>query len=782
MTHILRKLIMECKFKQLWITSRFLMKDTLEEHFSCLSFELQPFTKQDQRNFLAKFWNNINVGRYDLDIFIVNLLEVTENSLNDKLGQFTEIPLQTFMLADVFSSEASNFCQSGEMKLDRKLDLLELYNRFVDRKFKIFFYEKGRLDEPVTNEVLLQLLEQEREKYEKDHMACAVHALLKTEDFNKLHFFSDVMSRVEDFQDRFRKAKEKGGIVAQIVNSTAMFTHRTFLEFFAAKWFTKYFKDEREYIEEILFREEFVIVREFFDRILAEGFKLHTAILNEDKDNVLELLSSPECDVNEKDKGGRTPLHLGVINHTESLDFSPNKVMCEILELLLQHHCDCRAEEGVFHWRPLTLADKLQAWSAVDMLLGSHAESSDMIFTMELIKGEVDNEYLCRVLKIVALQGYINIAKLMFKCGLCVNHPIKTYVNVNGYGRDVTATMLHIACSAGQMKLVEFLLEVEETQGFIKKRTLSWALPQLHLKTQKTAAFTVKERLETKDSDYKTPLSWVAYKGDLQMVSLLVEKGAYVNTEDSWKLTPLYYAVCGRHENIVKFLIKSGANVNACNKNVHSPISAAVNKDDVDIVRLLLDKGADVNVCTKDGDSLILYAVIGSNVEIVKLLLDKGANVNACKENGESPILAAVKGGNVDIVKLLLDKGADVNQCNNNDENLIFIAVERATNDVRLLKDIDGTFDVCYKDSSKPLSAALKRLHVSVFSFVKHLDLCYNNSKSPEETYVDIVRVLMDKAADVNACNKNGDSALSIAVGKGNLDILYILNKGSANV
>ncbi|XP_069670557.1 uncharacterized protein [Periplaneta americana] len=469
--HMLRQLIINYKFKQIWITSRSLMKDMLEEEFSYLSFELQPFTIQDQRDFLAKLWNDMSDGPYDLHIFIASVLEVTGNSLNDKLGQFTEIPLQTLMLAEVFRSDASRFCQSGEMNVDRRLDLLELYDRFVDRKWNIFICEKGRVD--VTN--LVQHWSQQllRKEYVNDHMACAVHSLLTTEDFNRLQSSKDIMRRVEGFQDQFRNGNEKSGIVAQIVNSKAMFIHRTFLEFFAGKWFTKNVEHEGEYIKEILLREEFVIVREFFDRILAEGFELHTAILNEDKDYVLKLLSSPECDVNGKDKGGRTPLHLAVINHTESSNFSPNKTMCEIIELLLQNHCDCNVEDGVFHWRPLTLADKIQAWSAADMLLGSGAEGSDMIFTMELIRREEGEELLCRLLKIVSSHGYVNIAKLMFKCGLCVNHPIEAVFHAPLYKKTDTATMLHIASSAGQTKLVKFLLETQEYQGFLKKNTFS---------------------------------------------------------------------------------------------------------------------------------------------------------------------------------------------------------------------------------------------------------------------------------------------------------------------
>ncbi|XP_069670283.1 uncharacterized protein [Periplaneta americana] len=807
--HMLRQLIMECKLKQLWITSRSLMKDTLEEKFTYLSFELQPFTKQDQRDFLVKFWNNINGGLYDLDIFIAKLLEVTGNSLNDKLSQFTEIPLQTFMLAEVFRSEASQFCQSGEMKFDRKLDLLDLYNRFVDRKWNIFVHEKGRLDVQVTNLVQRRSLQLQREEYEEDHMACAVHSLLKTEDFNKLHFSKAVMRRVEDFQDRFRNGNEKSGIVVQIVNSTAMFIHRTFLEFFAAKWFAKYFKDEREYIEEILFREEFVIMREFFYRILAEGYELHTAILNEDKDYVPKLLSSPECDVNEKDQGGRTPLHLGVISHTESHDFSPNIVMCEILELLLQNHCDCRAEEGVFHWRPLTLADKIQSWSAVDMLLVSDADSSDMIFTMELIKGEEGNEFLCRVLKIVALQGYINIAELMFKCGILMNHPIEVSMYYDCFEPGITATMLHIASFAGQIKLVEFFLEAEKKL--------------YHLETEHILAIIIKERLETKDSNYRTPLSWAAHKGDQEMVRLLVEKGADVNSGDMLEQTPLHYAIRGRNINVVKLLIQSGANVNACNKHNESPLFAAAIQDDVhivtlllnkgadvnvsnqfdanpisvaagngnlDIVRLLVDKGADVNACDKIGGTPIFCAALAQNVDVVRLLIDKGADVNACNRIGETPIFCAAASGNLDIVRLLMDKGADVNARNIFAENLIFAAiVGRNVDIVRLLIHKGADVNACNSNDESAIFAAAGRGNFDIVRLLidKGADVNACNQygenlifAAAEIGQVHIVELLMDKGTDVNACNKNDESAIFAAAESGNLDTVRLLiNKGA---
>ncbi|XP_069670545.1 uncharacterized protein [Periplaneta americana] len=789
--HMLRQLIIHCKFKQLWITSRSFMKEMLEESFSCLSFELQPFTKQDQRDFLAKLWNDMSDGPYNLDIFIASVLEVTGNSLNDKLGQFTEIPLQTRMLAEVFRSEASHFCQSGEMNIDRKLDLLELYDRFVDRKWNIFVCEKGRVD--VINLVQHRILRLQEEEYENDHMACAVHSLLKTEDFNRLQSSKDIIRRVERFQDRFRNGEEKSGIVAQIVNSKAMFIHKTFLDFFAAKWFTKNFKLEREYLKEILFREEFVIVREFFDRILAEGFELHTAILNEDKDYVLKLLSSPECDVNGKDKGGRTPLHLAVINHTESSNFSPNKTVCEIIELLLQNHCDCNVEDEVFHWRPLTLADKIQAWSAVDMLLGSQAESSDMIFTMELIKGEEGDQFLCRLLNIVALQGYVNIAKLMFKCGLCVNHPLEAHFNMNIYPNAITATMLHIASSAGQTKLVEFFLDAEETEGFIKKRTLVWDDNQHHLDTEKTSVYTTtKERLEIRDSDHRTPLFWAAVKGRLETVKMLVSKGANVNTDDAWKQTPLYYAISGCHAEVVKFLIENGANVKVCDEDGDSITFTAFLSDNLHILRQLLNEGGDVNACNKYGESLIYTAVERGNVDFVRLLMDKDADINASNIYGESPVFAAIEGGNVHIVRLLMDKGANVNEWNIYGESPIFVAVVGGSVDiVRLLMDKGADVNARNETGDTPILAAAKGGSVDVVRLLmdKGADVNVRNETGDTPILaaakggsVDVVRFLMDKGADVNVRNETGDTPILAAAKGGSVDVVRLLMDKGADV
>ncbi|XP_069670582.1 uncharacterized protein [Periplaneta americana] len=798
--HMLSRL-MKYKFKQMWITSRSVMKEMLEKEFFCLPFQLQPFTNENQRDFLAKLWSNINNGSYNLDIFIDSLLKATGESFSDKPGHFTEIPLQIHMLAEVFQTDASQYCQSGEMIHHRKLDLLELYNRFVDRKWNICMGEKGRVD--VTKPVQRQLLQSQWEECEKDHMTCAVHSLLSTEDLHNLQSSEDIMRRVECFQDRFEKGNDKVGIVTRIVNSRAVFIHRTFLEFFAAKWFTKKIETETEYLNQILFNKEFKIVREFFDRILAQGFALHTAILNEDKQSVCELLLSPECAVNERDKGGRTPLHLAVINHTESDDVAPDNVTCAIIELLLQHHPDCGIEDEVFRWRPLTLADKLQAWSAVDMLLNNEARRSDMIFSMQLIKSE---GFIRRVLKIVASRGYINIAKFMFENGLHLDHPVQEVVD----WRAVTATVLHIAAGAGQTKLLEFLLESAETRDS-NTRDLSSAADE--------------RPLEIKDSLNRTALAWAVREGRTETVRLLIAKGANVNAQDSFCNTPLLDANFSRDVEIVKFLIENDADVKACNEFGLMPILAAMESgnehlvrlliekganvtawvercncpvfnaasfDAVNFVRLLTEKGTDINALNKFGQTPLFAAVASSNVHLVSLLLCTGANAYACNENSDTPIFAAVEGGNLEILWHLIGYGANVNASNVKGDSPIFTAVESGDADVVMLLIKAGS-DVMMRnrEGDSPVFTAAKCGNLDIVRLLveygANVNQCNVKDESPifaavQNGNLEVLTFLIECGANVNTCNIKGDTPIFAAVESANLNLLWLLTESGASI
>ena len=89
------------------------------------------------------------------------------------------------------------------------------------------------------------------------------------------------------------------------------------------------------------------------------------------------------------------------------------------------------------------------------------------------------------------------------------------------------------------------------------------------------------------------PLHWACWKGDANMVRLLLAAGAYPNVWDCSRYSPLHYA-CEREDiEIMSLLIEHGADVDAKNDAGNTPLHYACTHGMVDVTRLLLESGAD---------------------------------------------------------------------------------------------------------------------------------------------------------------------------------------------
>ncbi|MGA7194862.1 MAG: ankyrin repeat domain-containing protein [Anaerolineales bacterium] len=170
-----------------------------------------------------------------------------------------------------------------------------------------------------------------------------------------------------------------------------------------------------------------------------------------------------------------------------------------------------------------------------------------------------------------------------------------------------------------------------------------------------------------------TALILAAYANHLDLVKLLIAKGANVNAETKdTKTTSLGYAVSENNADMVKLLVENGARLNHVN-NTGSPIvSFALNQKvgkPASILSYLLEHGADPTIPDKNGIILIVNAVLGNDVEAVRLLVNKyHADVNA--KYFKMPILEIAAMGNGwpayasdtksrEIVDILLKAGAN---------------------------------------------------------------------------------------------------------------------------
>jgi tetratricopeptide (TPR) repeat protein len=174
------------------------------------------------------------------------------------------------------------------------------------------------------------------------------------------------------------------------------------------------------------------------------------------------------------------------------------------------------------------------------------------------------------------------------------------------------------------------------------------------------------ENIDLVPDDYEgTALYFASNYDNLDLIKLLVKKGANVNTEyKKTKQTPLSAAVSDKNFEMVKFLVEHGARVNA-SSIYGAPIHFSLNQTKgkpASILEYLLVHGADPTIPYSNGEVLIALAVKVQDIDAVRLLVEKyHADVNA-KTSG-MPILAsaAVQDGakGKEIVKILLKAGAN---------------------------------------------------------------------------------------------------------------------------
>ncbi|MED4583417.1 ankyrin repeat domain-containing protein [Brevibacillus choshinensis] len=157
--------------------------------------------------------------------------------------------------------------------------------------------------------------------------------------------------------------------------------------------------------------------------------------------------------------------------------------------------------------------------------------------------------------------------------------------------------------------------------------------------------------------------------GDSRKVKDLLEKDASLaNTENEEGLTPLGYAAHFGHVDVVRLLLEKGADVQAVShsKIAYIPSNTALHaaiagEGDVEVVGLLLASGANTNTFDSNGHTCLHTAAFhDKHIEIIRLLIAHGAQVNepAKNEGRQTPLALALEKGNAHVVELLRQHGA----------------------------------------------------------------------------------------------------------------------------
>lgn len=165
------------------------------------------------------------------------------------------------------------------------------------------------------------------------------------------------------------------------------------------------------------------------------------------------------------------------------------------------------------------------------------------------------------------------------------------------------------------------------------------------------------------------------------LASRLLDGGASVAARDRMGGTALTHAARGGHEAVVRLLLARGAEINLRAVDGATPLFVAAEQNRVQAAEALIERGADVNLTGRAGVTPLGAAAFQGSLKLVDLLLTHGADPSSRDLSGKVPILYAAARGFKPIVTRLLATGIDVNAVYGNKLTLLMWAAGHA-NDV----------------------------------------------------------------------------------------------------
>jgi uncharacterized protein len=240
----------------------------------------------------------------------------------------------------------------------------------------------------------------------------------------------------------------------------------------------------------------------------------------------------------------------------------------------------------------------------------------------------------------------------------------------------------------------------------------------------------------------------------------------------------------------IKTLLKKGANIDGRDGLGRTALTEAAAQGDLEIVRLLLSKGVDVKANADSGWPALTKVAARGHVELARLLLDNGVPIDAKDRNGSTALMEAARQGvrgRTEILRLLLEMRADVNARDMRGWTALMWGVWYSHAEVvEILLGNDADVNAQDSEGKTPLMEAAARDH-QMWSWYGLLSnilsgqfLTYGPRYPSGAEDTQIVRLLMDKGARVNAKDRNGSTALKRAQRRGHTEIVEILKAHGA--
>ncbi|XP_034050589.1 ankyrin-3-like isoform X3 [Thalassophryne amazonica] len=409
----------------------------------------------------------------------------------------------------------------------------------------------------------------------------------------------------------------------------------------------------------------------------------------------------------------------------------------------------------------------------------------------ELIKQGADVDAATKkgntALHIASLAGQTEVVKELVTHGANINAQSQ-----NGF------TPLYMAAQENHLDVVQFLLDNGSSQSIATEdgfTPLAVALQQGH---DQVVSLLLEN--DTKGKVRLPALHIAARKDDTKAAALLlqndhnadVESKMMVNRTTESGFTPLHIASHYGNINVATLLLNRGAAVDFKARNDITPLHVASKRGNSNMVRLLVERGAKIDARTKDGLTPLHCGARSGHEQVVEMLLDRGAPILSKTKNGLSPLHMATQGDHLNCVQLLLHHEVPVDDVTNDYLTALHVAAHCGHYKVaKVIVDKKANPNAKALNGFTPLHIACKKNRVKVMELLlKHgasIQAVTESGLTPIHVaafmgHENIVHQLINHGASPNTSNVRGETALHMAARAGQSNVVNYLVQNGARI
>jgi ankyrin repeat protein len=279
------------------------------------------------------------------------------------------------------------------------------------------------------------------------------------------------------------------------------------------------------------------------------------------------------------------------------------------------------------------------------------------------------------------------------------------------------------------------------------------------------------------------PLFQAIQKSDTSAVKRLLARSLDANARDADETPALMAAVLFADASCVKLLLDHGADPNATDKSGATALMWAV--PDIAKVKLLVASGANVNTSSKNlgRTPLLIAASYPGSVAVLQLLLDHGANIHAKDRRGMHALGRAALSADVEVVRFLVEHGCDPNESGYG-SNVRYARHYAPTIEYLRSKDANVEKDALAMTAlwqdPKLIEAWIERGADVNARAAPYNRTALMTATASEQSGAALVRLLLEKGADPNAEDIDGERPLDWAIYRADREKIAVLEKFGA--